>query len=63
MDDESPVDIISSWNIAEYLPKKIQVSYLLCFNSNKELNAMGRSTQWISKVIHLKQALFCMLHV
>ncbi|GAU25117.1 hypothetical protein TSUD_274060 [Trifolium subterraneum] len=28
MDDESQVDIISSWNIAEYLPKKIQDHYV-----------------------------------
>lgn len=28
-DVESQVDVVSNWNIAEYLPKKIQVSLLL----------------------------------
>jgi len=29
------------------------------FSLNKELNAMGRSAQWISKVIHLIQGTAC----
>lgn len=64
MNDESQVDIISSWNIAEYLPKKIQVSMNFSLNNSTKCN---ESLSWedqfngFQKAIHLIRELF--LHV
>lgn len=63
MNDKSQVDIISSWNIAEYLPKKVQVSYLVKSPRKVSLHLKINVLYLKSKSSNLIQELFCVLHV